>query len=670
MDKKIKYSHPVPPFVRYCSAIIPTMFDDSLSYYEALCALWKWLQDNLVNVVNQNAAVTDSYIKIVDELKSYVENYFANLDVQEEINNKLDAMAEDGTLKSLIYEAINVPQGMTLDARRIGRKIFYSEDQPFNMQGGCRIDDTYVAFALWDSITKYPVSNRICVMNINSGEIVRYADYSFGWCNSIAYYDGKLYIAERGKEIDGDGNTENNGIIKVLNASTLAVVDTITMDFNVNAIASDGTSFFLLQEGTNSVYKYDATLTTLEDTISLDVDYVNYHQTICVDSQYIYLLSTRPSNTLNIFDVETGARIRSYNIAKYGGLYRIGELQWIDKIDDNGNMIITSDVFTHHENIAQFFTINYKKNVDTKFFGETYAQTLYCDSDTDYYDADGSLAKPFKSANEAINVAINNIVLNGQNKSYKYTYASDMRHLRILNCTFSEGLQLQYGDYEVNNCTVNDNVVSGHDDCGLYLRRGTFFIEQSTFSVTTAYCIADGGESILKISQPTYSGYTTSVFKGAMGGSEVFLNNGNNMPYTPRAYGTRFKLSPDYSLDAYAVGTYSWNTTLSEDDIQTIITSCNRIELVTRNLSDGHDEYVSLVNKQGSASEYSMTRVAISSGSVNQRIAKCMFKVTKAGLQITGAACQTFDGTTAQMVATPTQIQLITIKGVNFYNER
>lgn len=666
----IKHSRPVPPFMRYCSAIIPSMFDDSLSYYEALCALNNFIQNNLVKVINNNATVTEEYIKLANDLKEYVENYFDNLDVQEEINNKLDAMCEDGTLQSLIYGAINVPQGMTLDLRRIGRKIFYAEDYPFNMQGGCRIDDNYVAYALWDSVTKYPVSNRVVIMNINTGEIIRYADYSFGWCNAIAYRDGKLYIAERGKEINAEGDTQNNGIIHVLNVDTLAVADTITMSFNVNAITSDGTNFFLLQEGTNTVYKYDATLTTLEDTITLDIDYVNYHQTICVDSQYIYLLSTRPSNALNIFDVETGARIRSYNISKYGGLYRVGELQWIDKIDDNGNMIITSDLVTHHENIAQFFVINYKKNVDTKFFSDTYALTLYCDSTTDYYDADGSQAKPFKSANEAINVSINNIVLNGQNKSYKYAYASDIHHLRILNATFSEGLQLQYGDYELIGCTVNDNVVRGNNDCGLYIRRGNFFIDQTTFDVTTDYCISDGGQSIVKIVLPTFTGYTTSVFKGNISNSEVFLNNGNNMPYIPRAYGTRFKLSPDYSMNAYAVGTYPWNTTLSEDEIQNIISSCNRIELVTQNLSDGHVEFVSLVNKQGSAGEYSLTRTVISTGSVNQRIAKCIFKVRKTGLEITNCACQTFDGTTAQMVESPAQIQLITIKGVNFYNER
>ena len=99
---KIKHSRPVPPFLRWCSATIPAAFDDSLTYYEALCSLWKWLQTNLVEVVNNNATVTQEYIKMVDDLKEYVDNYFENLDVQEEINNKLDEMAEDGTLDAII----------------------------------------------------------------------------------------------------------------------------------------------------------------------------------------------------------------------------------------------------------------------------------------------------------------------------------------------------------------------------------------------------------------------------------------------------------------------------------------------------------------------------------------------------------------------------------------
>lgn len=100
----------VPPFVRYCAMLIPTVFDDSLSYYEALCALSNWVQNNLVEVVNHNAEVTEEYIQLTNDLKAYVENYFENLDVQEEINNKLDEMAESGTLTELIntIQVVNV----------------------------------------------------------------------------------------------------------------------------------------------------------------------------------------------------------------------------------------------------------------------------------------------------------------------------------------------------------------------------------------------------------------------------------------------------------------------------------------------------------------------------------------------------------------------------------
>lgn len=110
----IKHSRPVPPFMRYCSAIIPTMFDDSLSYYEALCALNRFIQTNIVEVINNNATVTKEYekevnsaIKLFAELSEYVHNYFDNLDVQDEVNQKLDEMAESGELSEAIQLALS-----------------------------------------------------------------------------------------------------------------------------------------------------------------------------------------------------------------------------------------------------------------------------------------------------------------------------------------------------------------------------------------------------------------------------------------------------------------------------------------------------------------------------------------------------------------------------------
>ena len=94
----------VPPFVRFCTASVPMVFDDSMSYYECLCALTKFLQTNVIDVINNNADLLEALQGQFIELKGYVDNYFANLDVQEEINNKLDEMAEGGQLAGIIAQ--------------------------------------------------------------------------------------------------------------------------------------------------------------------------------------------------------------------------------------------------------------------------------------------------------------------------------------------------------------------------------------------------------------------------------------------------------------------------------------------------------------------------------------------------------------------------------------
>ena len=50
----------------------------------------------------QTKETVDTYVKSFNELYTYVHDYFDNLDVQEEINNKLDEMAESGGLQELI----------------------------------------------------------------------------------------------------------------------------------------------------------------------------------------------------------------------------------------------------------------------------------------------------------------------------------------------------------------------------------------------------------------------------------------------------------------------------------------------------------------------------------------------------------------------------------------
>lgn len=125
----------------WCQKVMPLVYDDSLSYYELLCKVVNFLNEvienvdslhdentNTINAFNalqtfinaNNASITAfinsadsqmvnyindtmaSFLAAYNELQGFVNDYFDNLDVQEEINVKLDEMADDGTLTGLI----------------------------------------------------------------------------------------------------------------------------------------------------------------------------------------------------------------------------------------------------------------------------------------------------------------------------------------------------------------------------------------------------------------------------------------------------------------------------------------------------------------------------------------------------------------------------------------
>lgn len=62
----------------------------------------------MFNKLSKNTKETvEDYINQFNELYTYVHDYFDNLDVQEEINNKLDDMVEAGTLQEIIADYLN-----------------------------------------------------------------------------------------------------------------------------------------------------------------------------------------------------------------------------------------------------------------------------------------------------------------------------------------------------------------------------------------------------------------------------------------------------------------------------------------------------------------------------------------------------------------------------------
>lgn len=99
---------PLPPFQAFLASNIPSVYDNTLSYYDELVKLIAYLEQIVVPAINKNSQDIEAYVNGLEELKDYVDHYFDNLDVQDEIDNKLDEMAEGGQLASIIAEFLEM----------------------------------------------------------------------------------------------------------------------------------------------------------------------------------------------------------------------------------------------------------------------------------------------------------------------------------------------------------------------------------------------------------------------------------------------------------------------------------------------------------------------------------------------------------------------------------
>lgn len=99
----------LPPWVE--TNIQPAFYDkESGSVLQQTARMYAKV-NQLVRHFNELSKETketvDEYMVKFVELKDFVDTYFENLDVQEEINNKLDSMAEAGTLQEIVGEYLN-----------------------------------------------------------------------------------------------------------------------------------------------------------------------------------------------------------------------------------------------------------------------------------------------------------------------------------------------------------------------------------------------------------------------------------------------------------------------------------------------------------------------------------------------------------------------------------
>ncbi|MBO7731206.1 MAG: hypothetical protein J6S67_01585 [Methanobrevibacter sp.] len=144
----------------YCQKVLPLVYDDSLSYYEVLCKVVKYLNDTI--------------------------EYVNNLDVEEYVTNELNEMAEDGRLAKIIADAAfdfvtpemygAVGDGETDDTKAVedafnsGMPVKLMKNKHYRITRTITmIDNRVFRLVYCDAAT--PVSNRVnIIIDIPSGD--------------------------------------------------------------------------------------------------------------------------------------------------------------------------------------------------------------------------------------------------------------------------------------------------------------------------------------------------------------------------------------------------------------------------------------------------------------------------------------------------------------------
>ena len=265
---------------------------DALTDYELLCKVVEYL-NKVIDGQNTNAEQIEELETAFNQLQSYVNNYFDNLDVQEEIDNKLEEMADDGTLQEIIaaYLNANAVWGFDNIASMKGATNLISGSYA-KTSGYYANNDGGGAFYKIREITNSDVVNDITIIAITGGTLI-----------AELIIENSLNVLQCGLHNDGltDNATKLTTVLSLLpDDASLYFPDgeylfnsTVTFTKNVNIkcdgtlISNDTRPLFLLQHLKNCTFEIEKIEEETTQTVDFNENSSNNSAIILQNCLYI-----------------------------------------------------------------------------------------------------------------------------------------------------------------------------------------------------------------------------------------------------------------------------------------------------------------------------------------------------------------------------------------------
>lgn len=119
----------IRPFRWWCQKVLPLVYDDSLSYYELLCKVVSYI-NNMIADLSAIEGNVDALKAAFEQLEVYVNNYFDST-FPEKVDDKLDELVENGTLKALLGDYIENVSSIYITDLANGLRVRYEKRSGF-----------------------------------------------------------------------------------------------------------------------------------------------------------------------------------------------------------------------------------------------------------------------------------------------------------------------------------------------------------------------------------------------------------------------------------------------------------------------------------------------------------------------------------------------------------
>lgn len=484
----------IPKFRRFVIQNFPFIEEDfdALTDYGLICKVVEFL-NSVIESTNEASDQVEELTSLYNQLKSYVDNYFDNLDVQEEINNKLDAMVEAGTLQEIIADYLN------------SKAVFG-----------------------FDTVADMKIATNL----INGSFVETYGFYNRNDSGNALY---------RVRQITNDDVIDEKFIIELADESLVAELITGKM---VNICQVGG------QQNFSNVCNY--VINAGKNIYVPGGDYIANSTIVFPNQSQMFICDGNISFTdeaSTLFSVRA-----SYNIIKLNGIIEAGATNDCIRICDGSNATYSSEIYIHRiKTCRNGIMINPDSTVGCQCSDFTFGRIAA--SNAGIYIQAGDTGRPWVSASRfrggEINAPYGIVMRKGTNQTDNF---NDLSFTRI---TFSGSIEcvldLQFcGRCYFRELRISEGLVGEHyiklDNSEYNIIENEFDIELSKVQITNstsanarnflyAKCITDGG-SYVGYRADTYKGYfiipradLLRLDKGYLGGSDGTFTTTPNFYY-------------------------------------------------------------------------------------------------------------------------------------------